>query len=165
MVFLIGLATSLVALNVGRDADDIAKLEADRFAALVQHLQDEATLAGLPMGIEVSVVENRYRFWELLDQWQRVEDVDVLRERRVPDRVEISVDLLRGSGTNVGSDAEQMQAAKESNTGPAAPLRDMILIEPTGLAAHFVVRFAGDSRTYTVSLDNGFVPVISDDEN
>ena len=94
-VFLIGLISGLVVLNIGQDDEDIARLEARRFAALVEHLQDESIIAGVPMGVVMSTIDNRYDFWELVDTWERVETVDVLREREVPSDVSLGMVLLQ----------------------------------------------------------------------
>lgn len=157
MVFLIGLATGLVAINIGRDADDIAKLEAERFAALVNHLQDEATLVGLPMGVELNATENRYRFWELQDKWQRVIGVDVLRERTVPGTVSIDLSLLQDRKQDAEPDGDRQDDPPDA---PPKPPSNMILVEPNGLVRQFIARFEGEKLSYNVSLNNTSRPVV-----
>ncbi len=164
-VFLIGLAAGLVALNVERDNDDIAALEARRFAALVTHLQDESTFTGLPMGIEVREQENLYRFWQLEDTWSPVERVQVLRERSVPEGVTLRFNDLRRreeSRESTRDDAEDDSEGEdeEGEKKPRMP-NNLLVVEPTGLIRPFITTFRGDASAYHVSLDNSLKPVIS----
>ena len=166
-VFLIGLAAGLVALNVERDSDDIAKLEARRFAALVTHLQDESTFAGLPMGIEVREQENLYRFWRLEDRWLPVERLEVLRDRHVPEEVTLLFNgLQRRDDSEAGAgadDAEDDDEDADSETAPRIP-RNLLVVEPTGMIRPFITTFRGGESAFHVSLDNEFNPVISREE-
>ena len=160
-VFLIGLAASMVAINIGQDDDDIAKLEAQRFAALLAQLQDESTLSGLPMGLQVREVDNRYQFWELIDAWKPVEQVAVLREREVPAPIVISLELLHAVVNE--SRNQQSDDGDETANVLKAP-NNLILVEPTGLTRPFIARFRGSKLIYNVALDNELVPVISNEE-
>jgi prepilin-type N-terminal cleavage/methylation domain-containing protein len=168
-VFLIGLAAGLVALNVERDNDDIASLEARRFAALVVHLQDESVFTGLPMGIEVRELENLYRFWRLEDSWQLVDRVQVLREREVPDGVvlqfrslqqRVEADEGSGSGSEPGVEGESQDGEEDAEATTKAP-RNLLVVEPTGLIRPFIATFRGDQSEFNVSLDNELNPVVS----
>lgn len=150
-VFLIGLTASLVVINVGQDADDIAKLEAKRFAALVSHLQDESTITGFPMGIEIREIDNRYSFWQLEDIWVRIEKQNALRERIVPEQVALEFTLLQ-------DDRQKSQSAENSRSEES---RILLMVDPTGLARPFIMRFIGDKMIFSISLDNEFNPVLS----
>jgi len=158
-VFLIGLVTSLAVLNVGQDDNDIARLEARRFAALVSQLQDESTLSGFPMGIEISENENRYRFWQLEDQWFLIDKIDVLREREVPDGVGLSVQILQRKNV-ADEEPEQDSESAEGNTKSKQPV-NMVMVEPTGLIRPFIASFRGGSQQFKVSLDNALNPIVS----
>jgi hypothetical protein len=164
-VFLIGLVTSIAVINVGQDGNDIAKLEAKRFAALVTHLQDESTLIGFPMGVEVSESENRYRFWLLEDKWALIDRQEVLREREVPGRVEMSVELLHSteekSESDIANDDPENDSEQVESKKPDAPPRNLLMVEPTGLIRPFIASFRGDSQIFRVSLDVFLNPVVS----
>ena len=164
-VFLIGLSVGLVALNVERNADDIAKLEARRFAALVSHLQDEATLTGLPMGIEVVKTDNRYRFWELDEKWQLIDRIQVLRERTVPESVSLELTLLQAKKTSSQGDTDPQTQNSEETPKPKGPPKDLVIVDPTGLIGPFIATFRGEQTMFTISLDNELNPVISDEAN
>ncbi|MGI9318526.1 MAG: prepilin-type N-terminal cleavage/methylation domain-containing protein [bacterium] len=162
-VFLIGLAVGLVALNVERSADDIAKLEARRFAALVSHLQDEATLIGLPMGIEISKTDNRYRFWELDETWRLIDKVEVLRERTVPNPIVVELMLLQDQkDSNLTEDSQETQP-EQSDEKPAAAPKNLVVVEPTGIVRPFIATFRGEQTLFTISLDNELNPIVSNE--
>ena len=82
-VFLIGLTASLVVINVGQDADDIAKLEAKRFAALVSHLQDESTITGFPMAMNQSCygVNGKSGYGDFYTNFQLKYSLKILKRR------------------------------------------------------------------------------------
>lgn len=171
-VFLIGLAATLVALNIDRDSDDIAALEARRFAELVTYLQDESTFTGLPMAIEIRETDNRYRFWELDGQWRTVEKVQVLRERIVPDEITLEFNSLqrpvRDDNRNV-SDGDATAVGDRSDTddpdGDESALPpDLLMVEPTGLVRPFITTFRGAGTAYHVTVDNELNPVVSSEE-
>ena len=165
-VFLIGLTVSLVAVRIGQDNDDIAKLEAKRFAALVSHLQDEATIIGLPMGVEVSVLENRYRFWLLEDSWKLVDREQALRERQVPDEITIAFSLLQQANQEEPEEEDDLSQNPQDGSGirPLSVPKNMLVVEPSGLISPFIVAFRGDSMDFRVALDNQLNTVISDEE-
>jgi general secretion pathway protein H len=163
-VFLIGLMIGLVAIKIDRNADDIAKLEARRFVALVDHLRDEATFTGLPMGIEVSRTDGRYRFWELRDKWTQIDKVEVLRERVVPDPIIIELRLLQEKkGSEHDQSAQQTQEG-EAKQEPNATPKNLVLVEPNGIIRPFIASFKGDQHRFVISLDNEMNPVMSDEK-
>jgi len=161
-VFLIGVSISLVVPRIGNDADDIAKLEARRFSALVSHLQDEATIVGLPMGVEMSVTENRYRFWQLEDGWSLVEKQQVLRERQVPDSIQLSFELLREKQEELSEETTELD---EQQPKPVISVPDnLVVVEPNGLIDPFFAGFSGEEREFRVALDNELNAVVLERE-
>jgi len=113
------------------------------------------------MGIELNATENRYRFWELQDKWQRVSGVDVLRERTVPGTVGIDLSLLQDPKPDV--EPEGARRDDRSDAPPEAspkPPSNMIMVEPNGLVRQFIARFEGEKLSYNVSLDNASRPVV-----
>ena len=161
-VFLIGVCISLIVPRIGNDADDIAKLEARRFSALVSHLQDEATIVGLPMGVELSVTENRYRFWQLEDGWSLVEKQQVLRERQVPDSVRLSFALLQEKQVEA---SEETTEPDEEDSKPTTSVPDnLVVVEPNGLVVPFLAGFSGEKREFQVALDNELNTVVLESE-
>ena len=162
-VFLIGLAIGLVALKIERNTDDIAKLEARRFAALVSHLQDEATLTGLPMGVEISKTDNRYRFWELEEQWRLIDKVEVLRERTVPDPIDVELTLLQERKETKTENGDTDTQRSEGESESAGPPKNIVIVEPTGLVRPFIATFKGEKILFTISLDNELNPIVSNE--
>ncbi len=167
-MFLIGITISLVIPRIGNDSDDIAKLEARRFSALVTHLQDEATIIGLPMGVEVSVTENRYRFWQLGDGWQQIDKQQVLREREVPDTVQMSFTLLQDEKSDIPEqnedDRDPSDQAENSDPSQSPAPSNLLVVEPNGLIVPFLAGFAGENTDYRIALDNQLNTVVSANE-
>ena len=54
VVVLIALTVTLVGMNLGRDTDQIAQLEATRFARLLSQVRDESVLTGKSYAIELN---------------------------------------------------------------------------------------------------------------
>ena len=85
VVVLIALTVTLVGLNLNRDLDQIAGLEAERFAKLLEHLRYESVLTGKSYAIEVDEQKKIYRFLESSDKWLPIKNDDLLRPRKIPD--------------------------------------------------------------------------------
>ncbi|MEM7195369.1 MAG: prepilin-type N-terminal cleavage/methylation domain-containing protein [Pseudomonadota bacterium] len=166
-VFLIGLTAVLVVVNAEYDQDDRAQLEAERFTALVRHLQGESIIVGYPLGVRLEAVDNQYRFYALQDQWQLLTRDEVLRPRAIPEGVIMTlsvaakknkddkVDEARSDGEDDDSDQKQSSSVSTEN---------MIVVEPTGLTTQFVANFTGDSTTYTITVDTDQKLVLSDNK-
>ena len=164
-VFLIGLVTGLVVLNIGQDNEDIAKLEARRFAALVKHLQDESTVAGIPMGVSISESAGRYSFWMLQDEWEVVDDIDVLRERTLPEDIALSILLLQTEGKIKDSepDDESEPDEEDKDNKKSAIPQNLLVVEPTGLIRPFIASFTAGETTFNVAIDNALKVVVSEE--
>jgi len=130
VVVLIAVSVTFAVVNLQRDADQVAELEARRFALLVAQARDESILSGRPYAVEVSPADNTYRFLVHRSEWTRVDDDDVFRTRRIPADIEVSFTL---------------------EAGPDAG--DLLVIEGLGEISMFTLSLRGDSREYTVAID------------
>ena len=95
VVVLIALTVSLVGLNLDRDADQVAQLEARRFAQLLSHVQDESILSGKAYAIAVDEQEKKYSFLESPGEWSPVVGDDILRDRYFPDYLRVRFQILQ----------------------------------------------------------------------
>lgn len=95
VVMLIALTVTLVGVNLGRDLDQVANLEAQRFAKLLAHVRDESVLTGKIYAIEVNEQDKTYHFLESPEKWARVTQDDVLRQRHFPEYLSIRFDILQ----------------------------------------------------------------------
>ena len=100
VVILIALTVSLIGVNLGRDLDQIAELEANRFARLVEHVRDESILSGEVYAIEVDEKRKAYQFLQASRQWLPVTKDDVLRPRHFPEYLSVRFDLLQRRETD-----------------------------------------------------------------
>ncbi len=184
VAFLIGLSATFAVISIGNRSDaKITHMEARRFAALVNHVQDESILSGQPMGIELSAKDGSYRFFVYNDGWQAVED-ESLRERQLPEGLSLNVEYIetgapekpdRGAhkftpkavhellnrslfdeGSSELSDSDDTKHALYEK-------EDLILVEPTGLMREFSATIAGKARQYVIKLDEYGKAIIEDD--
>lgn len=95
VVLIIGILAGTAVLSVGVLRDDReVRREADRAAALLSILQDEAMLQGREFGIEFT--RTGYRFVEydaFGDRWAEVPLDDLLRARQLPETMEFELYL------------------------------------------------------------------------
>jgi general secretion pathway protein H len=95
VVVIVGIVISVASLSMGiLGKDRNLKIQADRFMALAELVQDEATMQSREFGIEVMTAG--YRFVEydaLAGRWAAVPGDDTLRLRALPDEVEFELYL------------------------------------------------------------------------
>ena len=95
VVVIVGIVISVASLSMGiLGKDRNLKIQADRFMALAELVQDEATMQSREFGIEVMTAG--YRFVEydaLAGRWAAVPGDDTLRRRALPDEVEFELYL------------------------------------------------------------------------
>jgi len=135
VVVLIALTVTLVGLNLGRDLDQIAALEADRFAKLLEHLRDESVLTGKSYAIEVDEQKKTYRFLESSDKWLPVKNDDLLRVRRFPEYLSVEMDVF------------------QNDEGETSAL---LVVQGLGEITPFRLVVAGDKYLHIVKLDDSF---------
>lgn len=95
VVVIVGIVISVASLSMGiLGKDRELKIQADRFMALADLVQDEATMQSREFGIEV--MTGGYRFVEydtLAGQWADIPGDDTLRLRTLPEDVEFELYL------------------------------------------------------------------------
>lgn len=128
---LIAISVTFVLLNLQRDTDGIAKLEARRFAGLIEQARDESILSGHPYAVQVDPRGRTYTFLQHDKQWTEVKNDDVFRQRRFPQDLGISFKTLNGPDSN-----------------------GLLVIEGLGEITPFILTIRGKSLVYQVSVDN-----------
>ncbi len=132
VVALIGLSITIVSLSLDRDVDRVAELEARRFAALVAHVRDESILTGRSYGVRVDEHDRSYEFLVPGASPRPVERDDLLRKRRLPEYLNVRLDLPER---------------------PATDTPPMVLIQAIGDITPFVLTITGDKSDFQVSVD------------
>lgn len=133
VVVLIALTVTLVELNLNRDLDRVAQLEARRFAKLVEHARDESVLSGKVYAVEVDERRKSYLFLESPSRWTPVRGDDILRERYFPEYLSVRFDLLQSAG----------------EAG-----RKLLILAGTGDMTPFQLVVTGDRFLHMVKLDD-----------
>lgn len=91
VLLIIGIIITFVTLSIDTRSDDI-EIEAKRFAALLNLAQEEAILNGMEYALEFDATG--YLFLELAgSKWKAIENDDVLRERKLPEGLNLKLVL------------------------------------------------------------------------
>ena len=133
VVILIALTVSLIGVNLGRDLDQIAELEANRFARLIEHARDESILSGKIYAVEVDEKRKTYQFLHTPQKWRPVTGDDVLRRRHFPEYLSVRFDILRRQETDQSS---------------------LLIVQGLGEITPFRLTVAGDKFMHVVTLDD-----------
>lgn len=139
VVLLITLTVTLVSLNLDRDLDQVAHLEAQRFAKLVEHVREESILTGRIFAIEVDESKKSYRFMESGEEWEPVKGDDILRIRLFPEYLSVKFDALQGGD---GDD------------------RGLLIVQSLGDVTPFQLVVYGDDYLHVVKLDDSFNVIV-----
>jgi general secretion pathway protein H len=132
VVVIISLTVTLATLNLQRDVDSIAGLEAQRISALMTHAREEAIITARPMAMEFDEGAHAYRFMRLEDGWQAVEGDNALRRRTLAEPVTFRFERL-----DVPADREGM----------------LVVFGTTGEVSPFRLDVHGEDRVYRLSVD------------
>jgi len=103
VVVILGVAASIVVVNLGGDDRRQVETEAKRLAGALEHAAASAQWRGEMLG--VSADGRGYRFWQRTtgDRWIALAGDDVLAPRTLP--VELAVSPLMYAGAPVSADA------------------------------------------------------------
>ena len=132
VLVLIGISVTIIGLSLERDRDQVAELEARRFARLLEYLRDESVLSGRTYAVEVDEQAGSYRFLEAGETWTPVSRDDLLRQRLLPEYLSLRLDLPEGGGPQSSQ---------------------LLVVQALGDVTPFVLTVVGDDYDYTVSLD------------
>lgn len=133
VVFLIAITVYFVSVNLGRDVERLADLEAKRFSALVNHIREESVVTGQLLGVIVDDRANSYKFLTYRDGWQDAGDDDTLRERTLREGLSMRM--------NLGEAVEGTPAG-------------LVMVEPMGSITPFKVQFEGGEAVFEVFVDD-----------
>ncbi len=123
VIVIIGIIISFASLSIGQNSSRIVQDEVERLHGLIQLAGEEAVLQGRELALEFD--HDRYRFLELgKKDWQPVEEDDLLRERPLPEAVELEL-FLEGTETSF-EDKENLPRIFIFSSGELTPF-DMTL--------------------------------------
>jgi general secretion pathway protein H len=98
VILIIGIVISFASLSIGQNTSRIVQDEAERLHGLIQLAGEESVLQARELALEFD--RDRYQFLELgADGWQPVAGDKMLRERPLPETVELEL-MLEGVETS-----------------------------------------------------------------
>jgi len=98
VIVIIGIIISMATLSIGQNTSRIVQDEVERLHGLIRLAGEEAVLQGRELALEFN--RDRYRFLESDGKdWLPVEEDPMLRERPLPDAVELTL-MLEGIETS-----------------------------------------------------------------
>lgn len=98
VIVIIGIIISMATLSIGQNNSRIVQDEVERLHGLIQLAGEEAVLQGRELALEFD--RQKYQFLELgSDGWQSVAEDPMLRERPLPEAVELTL-MLEGIETS-----------------------------------------------------------------
>lgn len=136
VVVVIGVVSVAVVSSVGRSTDRSARLEAQRFMAVVNQVRDEAVIAGDNFALLVDDKAQTYYFQSVRATDNNDSDGDeLLRVRSIREDVKVDWDVLEV----IGDDPQAKPKVYISSLGEITP---------------FEIRLSGDEHDYIVFVDN-----------
>jgi len=131
VVAIVALLATVVSVSVGSNGDRHARLQAQRFVAVVNSIQDEAIVSGGYFALTIDEKSAVYRFRALHDTASS-SDEGLSRPRQVTHDVKLNWEILE-SLPNEDEDADPQ-----------------VLISGLGEITLFEARFGGDDTDYVV---------------
>lgn len=143
VVAIIGTMVALIGVSMSRDLDRLARLESERFHAVVNEARDESIMLGQSFFLTMEEKEARYTFVLALNGEQAGEGL--LRPRKLEEGVKLSWEVYEQFTDDVAEDDD------EEADGVRGP---RVLISPLGEITPFVASFIGDDVTFDVFVDD-----------
>lgn len=143
-VAIFAVLSTLLVSTLSSNGDRNAKLEAQRFIAVVNEVRDEALISGRTLVLELDEKNKNYGFSVFGGEQQEDGPEDsLLRTRRLHESVKLKWEVFEEF------DDEEQEAA--SDTGEIKP---KVYITALGELTPFKARFGGDENVFIVELDN-----------
>jgi len=132
VVVIIGLMVALLTVNLSRDLDRLARLESERFMAIVNEVRDEAIIAGESYILIIDDDNSTYRFLGTREGSATDTD-DLFKQRSLQEGLTLDWEVF-----------EDVETEGESN----------VLITPLGEITPFDARFVGDDSEFHVLVND-----------
>jgi len=139
VVAIIGIMAALLAFNIQRDIDRLARLESQRFMAVVNEVRDESIIAGEAFIMLIDKKSGTYRFDGTRDGRSLAQDDGLFKTRSIERGVKLDWDVFAQNDDDSDDDADK---------GPK------VWISPLGEITPFDVRFGGEDEDYHVFVND-----------
>lgn len=179
-VGLIALTATFVGISISSSDSRLARLEAERFVALLNLAQDESILTGRPIVLSLDSDARQYSFAVLDFNAASFDESDVeddslnqqpakladefLKTRVVPELVSLSFirkeaqrEDEKSNGMVIQSIHELLNRSlfdfEEDKLSISGITREEVLIEPSGIISPFSLTFSQEKQQYVVELN------------
>ena len=132
VVVIIGLMVALLTVNLSRDLDRLARLESNRFLAVVNEVRDEAIIAGESYILSIDDTKQSYKF-SGTREGSAVETDDLFKERFLQKGLKLDWKVF------------------EDIEGESSPA---VIISPLGEITPFDARFVGEDTEFHVLVND-----------
>ena len=132
VVVIIGLMVALLTVNLSRDLDRLARLESERFMAIVNEVRDEAIIAGESYILTIDDDNSTYKFSGTREGNTTGAD-DLFKQRSLQEGLKLDWEVF-----------EDVEAEGGSN----------VVITPLGEITPFDARFVGDDTEFHVLVND-----------
>jgi len=150
VLVIVSILITFVSFTIrGHSPEDMIKEEAYRLDRLIQLALEEAILKNAEYGLEFK--QNSYRFLTYTDdRWQAISDDKLLRERELPDEMEIEL-AIEQLDVIIGKNASTNDENSDSKKEKFKP--QVFLLSSEEITPEFSARFAlrGIEASYIVS--------------
>jgi len=146
-VAIFAVLSAMIVASIQSNVDRNAKLEAERFIAVVNAVRDEALISGKTLTLEMDDKSANYGF-EVFesDQNQAAPDDSLLRTRTLHKSVTFKWDVLE--------ELEDEDGEFEEDADSEGFLEKRVFITPLGEITPLEVRFLGEDDDYVVALND-----------
>ena len=132
VVVIIGLMVALLTVNLSRDLDRLARLESDRFMAIVNEVRDEAIIAGESYILTIDDDNSTYKFSGTRTD-SAAETDDLFKQRSLQEGLKLDWEVF-----------EDVETEGVAN----------VVITPLGEITPFNARFVGDDSEFHVLVND-----------
>ena len=134
-VAIIGIVVAFVGVNISRDTDRLARLEAKRFHIVVNEIRDEAIITGADFLLSVDDKGDTYGFESVGSQSDSFGDDGLLAHRSLEQGVELEWDII-----------DQVDDSDKAK----------VIITSLGEITPFDIAFEGDEYNYHVFVNDEY---------
>ncbi|MCK5001996.1 MAG: type II secretion system minor pseudopilin GspH [Gammaproteobacteria bacterium] len=152
VIVIVAILFSFATLTIrGSSPEDLIKEEAHRLHRLIQLALEEAVLKNTEYGLEFK--SNSYRFLTYTgDQWQAISSDKLLRERELPEDMEIEL-AIEQTDIIIGDTAETIDQDSDEEDEEKKAKPQVFLLSSEEITPEFSARFSlhGIETSYIVT--------------
>lgn len=147
-VAIFAVLSALVVGSIQSNGDRNAKLEAQRFIAVVNEVRDEALISGKTFALQMNEKGKHYGFQVLGGAEQGTPDT-LLRTRHLHKSVKLKWEVFEEFNQEDDEDVEDLEAEQDSSV-----VEPKVYITALGEITPFQTRFGGDDDDFIVQLND-----------